>query len=335
MIKSIHLKNFQCHVDRTIEFDPGINIIVGESRKGKSAIFRAMLFALLNESKKTNIVNWDAKFAEVTVDINGSTIVRTKGTTRNEYKIDDLLLKAFGVDVPEEIKKITKIDEINVERQHDPYFLISETAGNLGKYFNELVGLDCIDEAFVKSTTIQSDTTSKLKAKKEQLDELAVKRDELLYLEDCSAAFDRVLSAAKELDGITIAEKEIALYCAGMAKYEAEFDYDTEDLFFRHNMLRQAAEKLNQGVDAYREFEQLITRFPETVELGNIEEIIARAKENKELRKKVMAIDDLVTDEEERAETDYELEQELIYKIKDLQKISPTCPTCGGKWKCL
>lgn len=335
MINSIHLKNFQCHVDRTIEFDPGINIIVGESRKGKSAIFRALLFALLNESKKTNIVNWNAKFAEVTVGINSSTIVRTKGATRNEYKIDDMLLKAFGVDVPDEIKKITKIDEINVERQHDPYFLISETAGNLGKYFNELVGLDCIDEAFVKSTAIQSDTTSKLKAKKEQLDELAQKKDELSYLEDCSVAFDSLVSAKKEIDNITIAEGEIALYLAGIAKFEAEFDYDVEDLLYCHNELKLKAEELETSRDGFSAWSLLISRFPENIDLGNIDEILASAKAGKELRTKVLALEDLLVDEDERWSLDHDLEQELIYKMEELKKLSPTCPTCGGKWKCL
>lgn len=335
MINSVHLKNFQCHVDRTIEFDPGINIIVGESRKGKSAIFRALLFALLNESKKTNIVNWDAKFAEVTVGINNSIIVRTKGATRNEYKIDDMLLKAFGVDVPDEVKKITKIDEINVERQHDPYFLISETAGNLGKYFNELVGLDCIDEAFVKSTAIQSDTTGKLKAKKEQLDELMQKKEQLSFLEGCSGAFDRLLDVNKELEGITIAEREIADYIAGIAKYEAEFDYDVEDLLFRHNELKLKAEELETSRDGFSAWSLLVSRFPETVDLGNIDEILASAKAAKELRTKVLALEDLVANEIESRWIHHDIEQELICKIEELKKLSPTCPTCGGKWKCL
>ena len=40
-------------------------------------------------------MNWDAKFAEVIVDINGSVVTRRKGNNLNEYEIDGMLLKAF------------------------------------------------------------------------------------------------------------------------------------------------------------------------------------------------------------------------------------------------
>ena len=48
MIKSIHVVGFQSHADSTIEFDPGVNVLIGQSDSGKTAVVRALDWALNN-----------------------------------------------------------------------------------------------------------------------------------------------------------------------------------------------------------------------------------------------------------------------------------------------
>ena len=48
-IKKVNLVNFQSHKDTTIEFDKGLNIIVGASDSGKTSILRGIKWALYND----------------------------------------------------------------------------------------------------------------------------------------------------------------------------------------------------------------------------------------------------------------------------------------------
>ena len=49
-LKRVRLENFQSHKNSIIDFDRGLNVIVGPSDSGKSAIIRAIKWALYNET---------------------------------------------------------------------------------------------------------------------------------------------------------------------------------------------------------------------------------------------------------------------------------------------
>ena len=50
-IKKIIIDNFQSHEHTEIEFGPGLNVIVGPSDYGKSAVVRALRWVLYNEPR--------------------------------------------------------------------------------------------------------------------------------------------------------------------------------------------------------------------------------------------------------------------------------------------
>ena len=50
-IKTLEIKNFQSHAHTIINFDEGINIVQGTSNAGKSAINRAIVWALGNKPR--------------------------------------------------------------------------------------------------------------------------------------------------------------------------------------------------------------------------------------------------------------------------------------------
>jgi DNA repair exonuclease SbcCD ATPase subunit len=334
MIDSVHLINFQKWIDKRIEFGPGVNVIVGESRRGKSSIFRALLFTLLNESKKMNFVNWDAKFAEVIVQINESVVTRRKNMTgtKNEYEIDELPLKAFGLDVPAEVQNITRIDEINVERQHDDYFLISLKPGPLGSYFNQLVGLESIDEAFAKSSSLQSETTAKLKAKKEQLIEIDEQRNQLSYLEAGSAAFSQLTTLKEDAAVITGRRDSIADKIAEIKEIEEAFDFNVEELLRQAGKLKSESNEVESKSEEITGLKKLIEQYPADINLGNIEELIATAMKLKEEEKRLDFIDDRIKEFNRLQDENYNIEMELTASLEELFKLSPKCPFCGGKW---
>jgi len=51
-IKTITLKNFQSYKNQVIHCKPGLNLLIGTSDSGKSAILRAISFVLYNYPKR-------------------------------------------------------------------------------------------------------------------------------------------------------------------------------------------------------------------------------------------------------------------------------------------
>ena len=45
-LASLHLQGFKSHVNTSVEFTPGLNVITGPNAKGKSNLLRALLFCL-------------------------------------------------------------------------------------------------------------------------------------------------------------------------------------------------------------------------------------------------------------------------------------------------
>ena len=80
MIQSLALKNFQSHKDTLIKFDPGVNVIVGSTDSGKSAIIRALRWLVWNRPIGDKMrSNWGGE-TEVIID-------DELGRTKDEYFI--------------------------------------------------------------------------------------------------------------------------------------------------------------------------------------------------------------------------------------------------------
>jgi len=301
MINSVRLVNFQCHKDRVIKFDPGINAITGESRIGKSAIFRSLLFVFNNESKDTDVVNWDAKFAEVTGSINDVDIIRTKGGSKNTYKIGDSPAQLAGVGVPDEVMAVTHIDEINIERQHDDYFLIRLTPGNLGRYFNELVGLENIDQTFETINRIQSENNSSLKLKEEKLSEADEERKKLKLTDKINEL--NILDTVDYDPIITAAQKIIDM-----------FEGQKQNKVIKRKLIDLAEEYSNKIIDLSG--------------YDKIEKQVEKIKQLKLLKNNILSA---VNDYPGKDTT----EAEIVAVQEELREIAPECPTCGRSCKCL
>ena len=144
MIKSLSIRNFQSHKATHLDFHSGVNVIVGESDSGKTAIIRALRLLVWNRPQGDSIrSNWGGRTkVEITTDID--TIARTKDT-EEAYKLNTLTFKAFKTEVPEEIQQALNLTEINLQSQLDAPFLLSNSAGEVAAHFNRVAKLDKID----------------------------------------------------------------------------------------------------------------------------------------------------------------------------------------------
>lgn len=156
MLKSIALKNFQCHGDKSFDLHPGVNVFCGKSGQGKSAgAIRPIKWVVFNRPSGEAFRKWGTKETEVTlvVDTQGGnapdvTVSRLKSDKDNLYKVGDKELRAFGQKVPEEVSALLNMGDLNFAFQHDPLFLLASSPTEVARILNELAGLDQIDEVY-------------------------------------------------------------------------------------------------------------------------------------------------------------------------------------------
>ncbi len=162
-ISKITIQNFQSHENSELELDPGLNVIVGPSDQGKSAIIRAIKWVLFNEPRGNEFIRHGSNFARVTVEMSNAYIVtRERSPSKNRYTVTDPegksdVYEGFGNEVPDEVKKAHRIFKVvidvdsdvslNLGEQLESPFLMSETGSVKAKAIGRLTGVHVIDKA--------------------------------------------------------------------------------------------------------------------------------------------------------------------------------------------
>lgn len=177
MIKNIKIKNIQSHKDSELTLCNGINAIIGSSNNGKSAILRALNWAIKNRPLGTDILlsHWainekgnqnDEMFIQITDDV-GNTLTRRRTKEDNQYIINGKELNVVKTDVPDEVNKFFRLSDTNIQCQQDSPFLLSLSSGEVARYFNKTVKLDMIDRILAEAESRKR----KIRSEKDILEE--------------------------------------------------------------------------------------------------------------------------------------------------------------------
>jgi exonuclease SbcC len=184
MINGIRIINYESHKDTKLVFEPGLNVFVGESDKGKSGAFRAFDWARSNQPLGNGMLPlyWEGETCvEVRFD-DGPVVKRIKGK-QNQYQLwnPDLVFEGnAGTDVPKEIQTVFNMGDVNYQSQIDRAFLMFDTPGDRGRILNQIAGLDKIDSTL---SAANSDIL-KLNREKNQLEStIEEKEKELIKFE--------------------------------------------------------------------------------------------------------------------------------------------------------
>lgn len=150
MIKSLSLSNFQSHKRSSLEFDPGVNVIIGPSDSGKTAVIRALRWLVWNRPLGDAMRSTWGGSTHVRITTEEGIVTRLKNNTEQGYvlKIGDKVKSHFNAvrtDVPKEISDILNLNEINLQQQLDSPFLLTDSSGEVAKHFNKVAHLDQID----------------------------------------------------------------------------------------------------------------------------------------------------------------------------------------------
>lgn len=181
-IKAIEIENFQSHELTLIEPHDKVTLIKGPSDSGKSGIIRALIWALKNRPRGADFRSTKSSkedLVRVAIEFDKDEWVSREKTDKdNMYRISssDDPLKAIRADVPEEVQVITKMTDLNIQSQYDPFYMLQESPGQVGRMFSEAVGLKIIEESTTsakrKAERLQSEYglyKSEVKGLKEQL----------------------------------------------------------------------------------------------------------------------------------------------------------------------
>jgi DNA repair protein SbcC/Rad50 len=153
MIKSAEFQHFQSHKKTVLKLHPHVNAIIGSSNSGKTALLRGLYWTITNRPSGNDFVShWNRnKKGEpiepsfVKIENDAFRVERFRTKTQNGYRLNDAEMEAIRTDVPESVSKALNIEPVNISRQMDPPFLLSESSGEVARFFNKIIRLDIID----------------------------------------------------------------------------------------------------------------------------------------------------------------------------------------------
>lgn len=193
MLEKIEIKNFQSHQATNLHLSPNVNTLQGNSDCGKSAVMRALSWLVFNPAGDYFISDWAKRGktitapCEVTLSVNGHEVTRRRDKDFNGYILDGQVFEATRNIVPPQVLSVLGLGEVNVQRQLDPPFLLSMSAGDVSRYINSLVNLTRID----KWTTAVNGRTRSLQQQvesgKQQVEKQQAEVDSYAYVENLEA----------------------------------------------------------------------------------------------------------------------------------------------------
>lgn len=207
MIKELHIKNFQRHDNTRIKFTEGLNIIKGPSDSGKSSIIRALRWCLFNKPNGFGFKKWKSTPKDKTscriIFNDGSEILRERNDTVNQYIINKTVKRdKIKSDLPVEVSQVSNLSGHNLAYQHDGYFLLNSSPGEVARQFNAIAGLDIIDKSLKNSNSAIDDSKKKIKIYTESIAELESKLKEAEYLDEIEPLLVKIETNIKEAEQI-------------------------------------------------------------------------------------------------------------------------------------
>ena len=92
---------------------------------------------------------------------------------------------AIGRELPEDLVKILNMGEVNYQSQGDPYFLFTNTPGEVASFFNRLSNTEMIDESLKFSNSQLRSLSDELKMGEALKASLLDRIHSLYWVEDC------------------------------------------------------------------------------------------------------------------------------------------------------
>ena len=223
MLSKLTLKDFQNHKDTTLEFSPGVNVIVGSSDAGKSALIRALEWVRTNRPRGDGFIRHGKKACSVQVECVSDkthTIIRSRSGRNNEYQLDNNMMKAVGSDVPMVITDCLKLDDLNVQHQLSPHFLVLDSPGAIAKSISAAIHLEAMDACVSEANRRVRSLNGKVTAEEESIESLAKELETFKDLAQLAADLEQAEELHSNINELT--DKRNSLFQSIAALTETE-----------------------------------------------------------------------------------------------------------------
>lgn len=296
----VNITNFQSHKESELEFTDGVNVIIGPSDAGKSAIFRAIYWVITNRPLGDSFRSYWGGDTRVDLHFDDVIISRLKGDSDNQYIITNetpLVLKAFGTDTPEEVVKLLSLDDINIQSQIDPPFLLANTPGEVAQLLNKAASIDDIDKAMSNLKSYYNET----KRSKTYLEK------QIIDIQEELQQYDNLPELEKLVDVFEHMVREAEMYIG---------QYD----------------RLSELVDRIYSVQNELSKFKDVDNyLSLLKEALTSLEELNYIKGRVKQISDLVTKIKNIEASIIKTEKTIEQLEKEYKELAPeTCPLCGS-----
>jgi exonuclease SbcC len=348
MIEEFKLVGFKSHENSKLVFSPHVNVIVGPSDNGKSKIMRGIRFVNSNRPRGDNVITWGKKQAllQLTVKNNGISagITRTKTKNHSEYILStaDEDIKFSGAEPPEAITKVINLDDINIQKQSEQYFLVFDSPGQVATYIRSITRLDEVDEVVKKLRSQIKSENTQVAIHENNLIEIRAK---LAILSDINLdEFEKLLTSAKNIVKVNkdlmrehCELKELLLELEEYEKNEICLPDNIDEILQANDKivstyLKEVETELNLALllaELEEVEEQKITLPDDIIEIIEVDIIIKQYNNSNELQRNLKTL--VVELEEIQLDIlDFTMEIEQEKKEEtELKKQLVNCPACG------
>jgi DNA repair exonuclease SbcCD ATPase subunit len=358
MFNELSIQNFQSHKKTNISFSNGINSIVGISDSGKTAILRALYWAINNRPLgNADISDWNkddneesikSTFVRITTD--KGIIERRKGKVKvsdeskkfNGYIVDGNYLEAVGTSVPDIVTKMFNLDEVNFQGQFDPSFLLSNSAGEVARFFNSTIRLDLIDRILSKADSKRLETNKdkkKLEIEQDIINNEIAKFD---WLEDAEILIDRIVKIENRIESNNEIKEKLefqkdAYESSMLIIQEQEVILSAIPIINKIDLIQ---ESLEEKIEKYERLQNLYEEYLEQnqiigmADFSNAEKLIKQIDElNDKIETKENEYEELKESNEQYL-AKYMEKEACEVQIIELEKELPSmCPMCNKPLK--
>jgi predicted ATP-dependent endonuclease of OLD family len=255
MIQKIIINNFQSHEKTEIDLHKNVNSIIGNSNQGKTAILRALLWLITNRPVGISFISHGADNCSVKIVTDSGSVERRRTKDFNGYIINGQKLSAIKTDVPDEIKKVIKVDDVNIQKQLDSPFLLSSSSGEVARFFNKTIKLDLIDKVLSITEKKKRKTKFELKSNEEMLEEVEAELSELDWIDEAEHFVNRLKNIENKIESKEIEYDDL---CDNIDIYnENDKIKNNKDIPKIKKLFDQIDEIENQVYDKTNEFDNL------------------------------------------------------------------------------
>ena len=337
-LEKIELTNYQGHEKSVIKFSPGVTVLTGSTDSGKSSIIRALGAVCFNNLAGESEIRNMTEMFNVKLFVDGHTIERERGK-ENLYRLDGKDLKAFRSDVPDDVSVLLNMDEGNMQGQDDPYFLLSDSAPEVGRKLNAVVNLEQMSETMQTVEQRRKTVNKEIETDNFKINQFIAQISELDWIEICELEIDEyerfftiwnrnretIESIGQMIDEIITIDKEMGTY--ENLDIQLELIAVLEDLFVEKQVVDNQLGTLDDLVEEYLSLPDDENNYEGI--LADIEVLNNLITDREKIHEVLYNCQSIIKSYQEFGEMIIDLEKERFELQTELDDELEVCPLCG------